>query len=42
MHVAFEAGMPERGVLNDEYLLHIRDIVRLAAKYNIYVILDAH
>lgn len=40
--MAFEAGMPQRGILNEEYLLHIRDIVRLAAKYNIYVILDAH
>ncbi|CAD8199908.1 unnamed protein product [Paramecium pentaurelia] len=42
LHVAFEAGMPQRGILNDEYLFHIREIVRLAAKYNIYVILDAH
>ncbi|CAD8101706.1 unnamed protein product [Paramecium primaurelia] len=42
LHVAFEAGMPNKGILNDEYILHIREIVRLAAKYDIYVILDAH
>lgn len=42
LHVAFEAAMPIRGEINEEYLFHIRDIVRLAAQYNISVVLDAH
>jgi hypothetical protein len=42
LHVAFEAAMPIRGEINEEYLFKIRDIVRMSAKYNIKVILDAH
>ncbi|CAD8189631.1 unnamed protein product [Paramecium pentaurelia] len=42
LHVSFEGAMPKRGVVDEEYLDKILMIVRMAAKYNIYVILDAH
>jgi len=35
LHIAFEAGMPERGIVNDKYILQVRNIVRMAAKYDI-------
>lgn len=34
--------MPKKGEINFDYLNDIRNIVRMAAKYNIYVLLDAH
>lgn len=34
--------MPEKGKVDFSYLEKILKIVRLAAKYKIYVILDAH
>ncbi|CAD8110655.1 unnamed protein product [Paramecium sonneborni] len=42
LHVSFEGAMPKRGELDEQYLDKILMIVRMAAKYNIYVILDAH
>jgi endoglycosylceramidase len=34
--------MPKRGEIDYDYLGRIREIVRMAAKYDIYVLLDAH
>lgn len=34
--------MPKRGEIDYDYLARIREIVRMAAKYDIYVLLDAH
>lgn len=34
--------MPTRGVVNDEYILKVREIVRMAGRHGIYVLLDAH
>lgn len=34
--------MPTRGVIDDDYLLAVREIVRNANNYGIYVLLDAH
>lgn len=42
LHVSFEAGMPVKGEVDITYLNKILAIVRMAAKYKIYVILDAH
>jgi hypothetical protein len=42
LHVAFEAAMPKRGEIDENYLLKIKGIVQMAAKHNIMVILDAH
>ncbi|CAD8203245.1 unnamed protein product [Paramecium pentaurelia] len=42
LHVSFEGAMPKKGELDEKYLDKILMIVRMTAKYNIYVILDAH
>jgi hypothetical protein len=34
--------MPVKNIINEEYLDEILKIVRMASKYNISVLLDAH
>jgi len=42
LYVAWEGIEPERGQFNETYIEQLRGIVRLAAEYNISVLLDAH
>lgn len=42
LHVAWEGIQPTRDFINETYILKLRDIVRMCAKYNISVLLDAH
>ena len=40
--VMWEAGEPTKGVYNQSYIEEMVKIVRKAAEYDIYVLIDAH
>lgn len=40
--IAWEGVEPSPGVYDDSYILHVRDMVRMFAKYGVYCILDFH
>lgn len=42
LHVAWEGVQPTRDFINETYILKLREIVRMCAKYNISVLLDSH
>lgn len=42
LHVAWEGVQPTRDFINETYIIKLREIVRMCAKYNISVLLDAH
>ena len=42
LFIAWEAFEPQRSVYNYTYFEKVRDVVRLAAKYNVSVLLDMH